>query len=92
MLPSPSIAYQPALMPRMSDLCSLMYWGAITVSCSCAQQIVRHAGLTAGEFTPGSIAQAQIVVAGDVPADGTSAANYENGDFGGSRFYGQLFR
>jgi hypothetical protein len=24
MLPSPSIAYQPALMPRMSDLASLM--------------------------------------------------------------------
>jgi hypothetical protein len=41
---------------------------------------------------PGSIAQAQIVVAGIVPADGTSAANCENGDFGGSRFYGQLFR
>jgi hypothetical protein len=24
MLPSPSIAYQPGFMPRMSDLCSLM--------------------------------------------------------------------
>ncbi len=48
MLPSPSIAYQPGLMPRMSDLCSLMYWGAITVRCSCAQRVVGHAGLTAG--------------------------------------------
>jgi hypothetical protein len=48
MLPSPSIAYQPALMPRMSDLCSLMYWGAITVRCSCAQQVFSQAGLTAG--------------------------------------------
>jgi hypothetical protein len=27
-----------------------------------------------------------------MPADGTGAANWENGDFGGSRFYGQLFR
>jgi len=25
-----------------------------------------------------------------VPADGTGAANWQNGDFGGSRFYGQL--
>ena len=41
---------------------------------------------------PGSIAQAQIVVAGIGPTDGTGAANCENGDFGGSRFYGQLFR
>jgi len=39
-----------------------------------------------------SVAQALIVVAGIVPTDGTGAANWENRDFGRSRFYRQLFR
>src|SRR3984885_4970624 len=50
MLPSPSSAYQPDLMPRMSDFVSPMYWGAIKVGCSGAQRVIDKAGLTVGEF------------------------------------------
>jgi hypothetical protein len=31
-LPPSSIAYQPGLTPRMSDLSSLTYWGAVIVA------------------------------------------------------------
>jgi hypothetical protein len=31
-LPPPSIAYQPGLMPRMSDLFSLIKWGMLIVA------------------------------------------------------------
>src|SRR3977135_1147274 len=40
-LPSPSIAYQPALMPRISDLSSLMKWGMAIVVLPCAGSSVK---------------------------------------------------
>src|SRR4030081_1565313 len=42
-LPSPSIAYQSALMPRISDLSSLMKWGMAIVVLPCAGSSVKPA-------------------------------------------------
>ena len=93
MLPSPSIAYQPDLMPRMSDLSSLMYWGAITVRCSNAQHVTDKAGLTVGGFVAhASVTKSESLLPVLCLPTALVLPIGENGDFGRSRFYGQLFR